>query len=172
MSSKDRFFCPKPPGKHHVAKTGQTSPFLGFTKKISTLPHVVWTEDSKTGLGFEIGPSYGDVPTRSQCLTEGQSSCIANRQEMRSTVLVYRAVTLNQHTAFLTHTRPEACLLLPHKMIYARPQKGRNLALSCKITMNLLHFICPSCMCRLNSAQILHGNLLQRDGCVLNFFQV
>ena len=42
------------------------SPFLGFAKKPSTLPHVVWAEESKNGLGFEIGPNYDDVPTRSQ----------------------------------------------------------------------------------------------------------
>ena len=35
------------------------------------MPH----EESKNGLGFEIGPSYDDIPTKSQCATEGQSSC-------------------------------------------------------------------------------------------------
>ena len=37
-------------------KTGQTSPFLGFTKT-STLPRVVWVKESKNGLGFEVGPT-------------------------------------------------------------------------------------------------------------------
>ena len=58
------------------AKTDQTSPFLGFTKKSNTMPCVVWAEESKTGLGFEIEPSYEDVPTRSICVTDGQSSCM------------------------------------------------------------------------------------------------
>ena len=38
-------------------------PVLGFYKKrLSNMPRVVWTEEFKTGLGFEIGPSYDDVP--------------------------------------------------------------------------------------------------------------
>ena len=40
------------------------------------MPCVVWAKESKTGLGFEIGPSHGDVPTTSQCATAWQSSCI------------------------------------------------------------------------------------------------
>ena len=43
------------------------------------MPYVVWAEKSKTGLGFEIGPSYDDVPTTSQCVTDGQSNCITLR---------------------------------------------------------------------------------------------
>ena len=42
------------------------------------LPRVVWAEESKNGLRFEIGPSYDVIPTRSQCLTDGQSSCTSN----------------------------------------------------------------------------------------------
>ena len=30
------------------------------------MPRVVWAEESKTGLGFEIGPSYDDVSMVSQ----------------------------------------------------------------------------------------------------------
>ena len=66
----------KPPGKHQNVKTGQTSPCLGFTKKSSTLTRVVWDEESKTDLKFEIGPSYNDVLTTSQLVTDSQSSCI------------------------------------------------------------------------------------------------
>ena len=40
------------------------------------MPCVVWAEEPKTGLGFEIGPSYDVVPTRSELVNEGQSSCI------------------------------------------------------------------------------------------------
>ena len=36
---------------------------------------VVWAEESKNGLGFEIGPSYDGVPMTSQFLTDGRSSC-------------------------------------------------------------------------------------------------
>ena len=39
------------------------------------MPHVDWAEESKNGLRFEIGPSYGVIPTRSQLLTDGQFSC-------------------------------------------------------------------------------------------------
>ena len=42
---------------------------------MSTLPRVVWVEEPKTGLMFEIGPSYGDLPTPSHFVTEGQFSC-------------------------------------------------------------------------------------------------
>ena len=41
------------------------------------MPRVVWTEESKNGLRFEIGPSYDDVPAMFQCVTGGQSSYIA-----------------------------------------------------------------------------------------------
>ena len=61
-------------------KTGQTSPFLGFTKT-STLPRVVWVEESKNGLGFEIGLNYADVPMRSRLLTDRQSSCRGNTKK-------------------------------------------------------------------------------------------
>ena len=54
------------------------SPFLGFTKKSTTLPRVVRAEESKNGLGFEIGPSHDDAPTRSQLVTDGKSSCNTN----------------------------------------------------------------------------------------------
>ena len=40
------------------------------------MPRVVWAEESKTGLRFEIGPSYDAVSTRSQLVTHRQSSCI------------------------------------------------------------------------------------------------
>ena len=39
------------------------------------LPHVVLAEESKNGLRFEIGPSYDVVPTRSQLVIDGHSSC-------------------------------------------------------------------------------------------------
>ena len=55
-------------------KTGQTSPSLGFAKN-KYYARVVWVEESKNSLEFEIGPNYDDVPTRSQLLTGKQSSC-------------------------------------------------------------------------------------------------
>ena len=36
---------------------------------------VVWAEESKNGLRFEIKPSYDDAQTTSQCAADGQSSC-------------------------------------------------------------------------------------------------
>ena len=63
-------------------KTGQTSPFLGSTKKSSAFPLVVWAKDSKNGLRFEIGPSYDDVPTRSKLPTDRQSSCRATTNKL------------------------------------------------------------------------------------------
>ena len=44
-------------------------------QKTSNTIRVIWSEESKTGLGFEIGPSYDDVPITSQCATILQSSC-------------------------------------------------------------------------------------------------
>ena len=38
------------------AKTGQKRSFLGFTKNSGTITRVVWSEESKTGLGLGIGP--------------------------------------------------------------------------------------------------------------------
>ena len=39
------------------------------------MSRVVWAEETKNGLGFEIGPSYDNVATTSQRLTDvGQSS--------------------------------------------------------------------------------------------------
>ena len=46
-----------------------------WAQMYSTLPRVVWAKESKTGLRFEIGPSYDDIPTKSQLVTDGQSSC-------------------------------------------------------------------------------------------------
>ena len=40
------------------------------------MPRVVWVEEPKNDLGFKIGPSYDNVPTTSDCVTEGQSSCM------------------------------------------------------------------------------------------------
>ena len=39
------------------------------------MPGVVWADESKASLGFEIGHSYDDVTTVSHFLTGGQSSC-------------------------------------------------------------------------------------------------
>ena len=55
--------------------------FEVLRKKSSTLPRVVWAEESKNDLRFEIGPSYDVVPTRSQLVTNGQSSCISSGLE-------------------------------------------------------------------------------------------
>ena len=41
--------------QHLLVKDAEI-PFLGFTKKSSTLTRVVWAGDSKTGLGIKIGP--------------------------------------------------------------------------------------------------------------------
>ena len=39
------------------------------------MPRVVWAEESKNRLEFEIRPRYDDVPTASRFLSDGQSSC-------------------------------------------------------------------------------------------------
>ena len=44
---------------------------LKFWKKSSNTPPVVWVEESKNGLGFEIGLSYANVPATSECVTDG-----------------------------------------------------------------------------------------------------
>ena len=38
------------------------------------MPRVVWAEEFKTGLRFEIRPSYDNLPMTSQCVTGGQSN--------------------------------------------------------------------------------------------------
>ena len=45
-------------------------------QKSSNMPRVVWAEESKTGRGFEIGPSYDNVSMTTQFLTNGQSRCM------------------------------------------------------------------------------------------------
>ena len=52
--------------------------FFRFYKKIKyvALCNVVWVEESKNGIRFKIRPSYDVVPTMSQLVTDGQSSCI------------------------------------------------------------------------------------------------
>ena len=47
-----------------------------LSKKSSIMPRVVWAEESKTSLGFEIGLSYDNVQMTSQCSTAWQSSCM------------------------------------------------------------------------------------------------
>ena len=72
------------------------------------MPHVVWAEESKTGLGFEIRSSYDDAPTTSQCITDGQSSCIHKAKSLATLVclielsIIPSPVTLNEvsHTSF------------------------------------------------------------------------
>ena len=39
------------------------------------MPRVVWTEESKNGLRFEIRPSDDALQTRSQYAADGQYSC-------------------------------------------------------------------------------------------------
>ena len=39
------------------------------------MPHVVWAEESRSGLRFEIRPSNDVVPARSQLVTDGQTRC-------------------------------------------------------------------------------------------------
>ena len=67
----------KKTGKHLFAaihkKLVKRARFLVFLK--NNFSRVVWAEESKNGIRFEIGPSYDDVPTTSQCLTDGQPSC-------------------------------------------------------------------------------------------------
>ena len=64
--------------KHKIKQENKSNESVfRFYKTSSTLPRVVWAEESKNGLGFEIGPNYDNVPTRSQFLTDRQSSCRA-----------------------------------------------------------------------------------------------
>ena len=52
------------------------------------LPRVVWAEESKHGLRFEIGPSYDVVPTMFQCPSDGQSSCMTFFSQIFGKMLV------------------------------------------------------------------------------------
>ena len=48
---------------------------LARRARFEVLQSVVWAEESKTGLWFEIGPSYGDVPMTSHCATVWKFIC-------------------------------------------------------------------------------------------------
>ena len=78
-SNKARSSDRKNPRKHffrgYIFKMVKQGHFEVLRKKSSTLPRVVWAEESKNGLRFEIGPSYDDVPMTSQCPTDEQPSC-------------------------------------------------------------------------------------------------
>ena len=73
-SNKARSSDQKPRGKHFFRgekqKLVKRGHFELLRKKSSNMPRVVWAEESKNGLRFEIGPSYGDVQTRSQYATD------------------------------------------------------------------------------------------------------
>ena len=44
--------------KKQKCENWPNEPILRFYKeKLSNMPRVVWSEESKTGLGFEIGPN-------------------------------------------------------------------------------------------------------------------
>ena len=80
-SNKARSSDRKPPGKHFFQGEKikwSNEAILRFYEKIpSNIPrHVVWAEESKNSLRFEIRPSYDGVPMASICLTDGQSSCM------------------------------------------------------------------------------------------------
>ena len=49
--------------------------FEVLRKKTSNMPREVWAEESKNGLGFEIGASYDDVQTRSQLVQWTATTC-------------------------------------------------------------------------------------------------
>ena len=73
---KGPILCLKTLWKTPFSRKLRNKPVLRFyEKKSSTLLSVVWAEESKNGLSFEIRPSYDGVPTRSQLVTHGQSSC-------------------------------------------------------------------------------------------------
>ena len=55
--------------KYKTQKLVKRARFEILPKKSSNMPRVVWTEESKTGLGLEIWPSYDNVPTTFQCAT-------------------------------------------------------------------------------------------------------
>jgi len=70
----------KQPGKHFFAPTfldWSNEAILRFyeKKKSRNMTHVVWAEESKNGLRFEIRPSVDVAPTMSRCATDRQSSC-------------------------------------------------------------------------------------------------
>ena len=51
-------------------------PIFRLYKKLITFPCVVWSEESKSGLGFEVEPSYGNVPTRSHPASSAQTQTL------------------------------------------------------------------------------------------------
>ena len=57
--------------KYKTWKVTKQARFEVLEKKSSHMPRTVWVEESKTGLGFEIGSSYDNIPVMSQYLTDG-----------------------------------------------------------------------------------------------------
>ena len=55
--------------------------FQVLQKKSSWLPRVVWAEESKTGLGFKIGPRQ-KMPVYAQLVTNAQSSRSWTKKEL------------------------------------------------------------------------------------------
>ena len=74
--------CQNPSGKHIFLKTTQRAFFEILRKKSSIFPSVVWAEESKNSLRFEIRPNYDGVPTAFICLTAEE-----NKNSLRTVIL-------------------------------------------------------------------------------------
>ena len=69
-------FVPKIPLENTFSQKLHNEPVLRiYEKKSSTFPGVVWAEEPKNSLRFEIRPSYDGVPEPSNSPSDGQSSC-------------------------------------------------------------------------------------------------
>ena len=67
---------PKNPLENTFSRKLRNEPVLRFyEKKSSTFVSVVWAEESKNGLRFEIRPSYDGVSKTSHSPSDGKSSC-------------------------------------------------------------------------------------------------
>ena len=66
---------------------------------------VVWAEESKNGLRFEIRPSYDDAPTMSPCQADGQSSCTITllKNEMVQRQRLFKVPSIVRHNNPLTN---------------------------------------------------------------------
>ena len=80
----------------NIFKMVKQSYFEVLRKKSSNMARVVWAEESKNGLRFDIGPRYGSLPMRSQCPSDGQSSCNRSGTFLKKRVSVGNACAAKQ----------------------------------------------------------------------------
>ena len=89
------------------------------------MSRVVWAEESKTGLGIKIGPSYDGVPTTSQCASAWQSSCIKSTEKLVNSCLRHECARAT------TNTNGRELDFLSGQMITLILLRGKSMCILC-----------------------------------------